>query len=320
MNFNKKQILDYIKALEHLSVFLKELVEKENQLAPEPVSITEKIKETANLRLLCKKGNWPQAIPEELICSDDYESRTFRAYGIIEQYLQVDLKDKKFLDFGCGDGLVAEVALNFGASLSVGYDVKTDDLWHKINKKDNLIITDSFDEIVGYKFDCILINDVIDHCENQNEVFEKATNLLADNGYIFCRCHPWTSRHGTHIYKKLNKAFVHLVFTEEELSKFDIDPIPTIKNLDPVNNYKEILKSTNLEIVTEKIITTPVEMLFSLEPAIVRRIKNLWIEEGNNSYADGINFPRDILEIDFVDFVLKKKIVHDSSFSNSTSQ
>lgn len=309
MNFNKKQILDYIKALEHLSVFLKELVEKENQLAPEPVSITEKTKETASLRLLCKKGNWPEAIPEELICADDYDSRTFRAFGIIEQYLQIDLTDKKFLDFGCGDGLVAEVALNFGASLSVGYDIKSDDLWNKINKKDNLIVTTYFDDIVGYKFDYILINDVIDHCDDPYEIFEKATNLLADDGYIFCRCHPWTSRHGTHIYKKLNKAFVHIIFSEDELAKFDIDPLPTKRILDPLGNYQEILKSTNLEIVTEKITTTPVEMLFSLEPAIVRRIKNLWIEDGNNPYADGINFPREILEIDFVDFVLKKKII-----------
>ena len=309
MNFNKKQILDYIKALEHLSVFLKELVEKENQLAPEPVSITEKTKETASLRLLCKKGNWPEAIPEELICADDYDSRTFRAFGIIEQYLQIDLTDKKFLDFGCGDGLVAEVALNFGASLSVGYDIKSDDLWNKINKKDNLIVTTYFDDIVGYKFDYILINDVIDHCDDPYEIFEKATNLLADDGYIFCRCHPWTSRHGTHIYKKLNKAFVHIIFSEDELAKFDIDPLPTKRILDPLGNYQEILKSTNLEIVTEKITTTPVEMLFSLEPAIVRRIKNLWIEDGNNPYADGINFPREILEMDFVDYVLKKKII-----------
>lgn len=309
MNFNKKQILDYIKALDHLSIFLKELLDKENQLAPEPSSITEKTKETAMLKLMCKKGNWPEAIPEEFICADDYDSRTFRAYGIIEQYIQTDLTNKKFLDFGCGDGLVAEVSLKFGAEFSVGYDIKSDDLWHKVEKKDNLILTTEINDILGYKFDIILLNDVIDHSEDPYRVFEIITNLLADDGMIYCRCHPWTSRHGTHIYKKLNKAFMHLIFSEEELSKFDIDPLPTIKNLDPIGNYKEILKSTNLEIVTERISTTPVEMLFSLEPAIVRRIKNLWIEEGNNPYADGENFPREILEIDFVDFVLKKKII-----------
>ena len=138
MNYNKKQILDYIKAIEHLSLFLKELLEQENKISPEPVTITDKIKETASLKLMCKKGNWPEAIPEEYICGEDYDSRMFRAYGIIEQYLQsVDLTQKKFLDFGCGDGLVAEVALKFGAEVSVGYDIKPDDLWDKIEKKDN---------------------------------------------------------------------------------------------------------------------------------------------------------------------------------------
>lgn len=307
MNFNKKQILDYIKALDHISIFLKELIDKENQLAPEPVSITDKVKETAQLRLMCKKGNWPEAIPEELICADDYDSRTFRAYGIIEQYMQTDLQEKKFLDFGCGDGLVAEVALRFGANFSAGYDIKNDQLWDKIQKKENLVITSSFDDIVGYKFDYILLNDVIDHCSDPYEIFDKINNLLADDGIVFCRCHPWTSRHGTHIYKKLNKAFIHIIFSEEELSKFDIDPLPTMKTLDPINTYKEIIKLSNFDIVTEKITTTPVEMLFSLDPVIVRRIKNLWIEEGNNPYADGINFPREILEIDFIDFVFKKK-------------
>ena len=97
MNYNKKQILDYIKAIEHLSLFLKELIEQENKLVPAPVTITDKIKETASLKLMCKKGVWPEAIPEEYICGEDYDSRMFRAYGIIEQYLQsVDLTQKKF--------------------------------------------------------------------------------------------------------------------------------------------------------------------------------------------------------------------------------
>lgn len=309
MKFNKKQILDYIKALDHISIFLKELIEQENQLAPEPISAQEKLKETATLRLMCKKGSWPEAIPEEFICSNDYESRTFRAYGIIEQYIQADLQNKKFLDFGCGDGLVAETALKFGAELAIGYDITTDELWDKIEKKENLIITNSIDDIIPYKFDYILLNDVIDHSEDPNYILEKCTELLADDGRIFCRCHPWTSRHGTHIYKKLNKAFIHIIFSEDELSKLDIDPLPVKKCLDPINNYREIIEHTNLEIESEKITTTPVEMFFSLDPVIVRRIKNHWVEEGDNPYSNGENFPREILEIDFVDFVLKKKTI-----------
>jgi len=308
MNYNKKQILDYIKAIEHLSLFLKELLEQENKISPEPVTITDKIKETASLKLMCKKGNWPEAIPEEYICGEDYDSRMFRAYGIIEQYLQsVDLTQKKFLDFGCGDGLIAEVALKFGAEVSVGYDIKPDDLWDKIEKKDNLIVTDNLDDLIGYKFDFILLNDVLDHCDNPDEVLQTISSLLTDNGVVYCRCHPWTSRHGSHTYKKLNKAFIHLIFTDEELYRLDIDLVKKLTTLDPISTYQEIIKKNNFTIKSEKTIITPVEILFSLDPVIVRRIKNHWIEQGDNAYADGDAFPREILEIDFVDYVLEKK-------------
>ena len=308
MNYNKKQILDYIKAIEHLSLFLKELLEQENKLSPEPVTITDKIKETASLKLMCKKGNWPEAIPEEYICGEDYDSRMFRAYGIIEQYLQsVDLTQKKFLDFGCGDGLVAETALKFGAEVSVGYDIKPDDLWDKIEKKDNLIVTNNLDDLIGYKFDLILLNDVLDHCDDPDEVLQTIWSLLAENGTVYCRCHPWTSRHGSHTYKKLNKAFIHLIFTDEELYRLDIDLVKTLTTLDPITTYQEIIKKNNFTIKSEKTIITPVEILFSLDPVIVRRIKNHWIEHGDNAYADGDTFPREILEIDFIDYVLEKK-------------
>jgi 2-polyprenyl-3-methyl-5-hydroxy-6-metoxy-1,4-benzoquinol methylase len=308
MNYNKKQILDYIKAIEHLSLFLKELLEQENKLSPEPVTITDKIKETASLKLMCKKGNWPEAIPEEYICGEDYDSRMFRAYGIIEQYLQsVDLTQKKFLDFGCGDGLVAEIALKFGVEVSVGYDIKPDDLWDKIEKKDNLIVTNNLDDLIGYKFDLILLNDVLDHCDDPDEVLQTISSLLTENGTVYCRCHPWTSRHGSHTYKKLNKAFVHLIFTDEELYRLDIDLVKKLTTLDPITTYQEIIKKNNFTIKSEKTIITPVEILFSLDPVIVRRIKNHWIEQGDNAYADGDAFPREILEIDFVDYVLEKK-------------
>ena len=308
MNYNKKQILDYLKALEHLSLFLKELLEQENKLAPEPVSITDKIKETSSLKLMCKKGNWPEAIPEEFICGEDYDSRMFRAYGIIEQYLQLDLTQKKFLDFGCGDGLVAEVALKCGAEVSVGYDIKIDDLWDKIEKKDNLILTDNLDDFIGYKFDLILLNDVLDHCDDPDKALQTISSILADNGTVYCRCHPWTSRHGSHAYKKLNKAFIHLIFTDEELYRLDVDPIKTLRTLDPIATYQEVIKKNNFIIKSEKTAITPVEILFSLDPVIVRRIKNHWIEQGDNPYADGDAFPREILEIDFVDYILEKKL------------
>ena len=55
---------------------------------------------------------------------------------------------------------------------------------------------------------------------------------------IFTRCHSWMSRHGSHIYKQLNKAWVHLFFTEDELVKMGLKLDFTFKYFFPLKTQQ----------------------------------------------------------------------------------
>ena len=69
---------------------------------------------------LLKSDEWPEAVPEFLICEDTEEDKSDRAEGILD-FMGLDLDGKKFLDFGCGEGHVAMKAAE-SAKVSVGYD------------------------------------------------------------------------------------------------------------------------------------------------------------------------------------------------------
>ena len=92
--------------------------------------------------------------------------------------------------------------------------------WKNFEHKQNTTITTDWGFVKSNgPYNVIILFDVIDHLkiENPTEVLRKLGELLAPDGKIYMRCHPITSRHGTHLYHDLNKAYVHLVFTGEEL-------------------------------------------------------------------------------------------------------
>jgi hypothetical protein len=128
--------------------------------------------------------------------------------------------------------------------------------------------------------------------------------VKAPNGRIYLRCHPWTSRHGTHLYKQLNRAYLHLVFDTDELFSMGLKETRTRNFLDPMTEYRKIIEEARLTISEEELVTHPVELFFTHEPAVLRRIKEQWKVSENKALAAGTQFPRDVLEIQFVDFIL----------------
>ena len=118
------------------------------------------------------------------------------------------------------------------------------------------------------------------------------------------RCHPWTSRHGTHLYKQLNKAYLHLVFSEDELYAMGLKETKATVFLEPLETYRKMISDAGLKILNEDHINHPVELFFTHEEAILRRIKEKWANSKNQAFATGKEFPREMLEIQFVDFVL----------------
>jgi SAM-dependent methyltransferase len=260
-----------------------------------------------NLKTLLDSSEWPNAVFEVQIADENCEGdKKERAEGIVDIILP-SLDQKKFLDFGCGEGHVAKYAAK-NANLSIGYETEKNPNsqleWE--NKKENFLLTMDFEKVKKEgPYDIILIYDVLDHSkeESMTKVLEKAKSVLLDEGNIYLRCHPWVSRHGGHAYRKINKAFVHLVFTEDELEKIGLELEFNNKVLYPLATYLKAIEDAGLtKINEEEIDFQDVEPFFSENPIVKRRIlKAFGINEWGNTR------PAFQMSQCFVDYVLKKQ-------------
>lgn len=255
-----------------------------------------------SLKAALLSDKWPEAVNPNLICQPDSESdKMERGRGIVELMIEEDLKDLKVLDFGCGEGQCAYVSTEYNPKLVVGYDIKQSQSWAGYSKE-NLVFTTNFQDVMDKgPYDVIILFDVIDHAKNEDatSILKKAQSVLSDNGKIYMRCHPFTSRHATHLYHDINKAYIHLVFSPDEVkdlvpnSKYVED---SIKVVTPIASYQKFIEDSNLKIVTRRDITSKVEPFFKIPKIAERIIKHVNFRE----------FPEFQMSMDFLDYVLKK--------------
>lgn len=304
---DEKNIKEYIRALEHITAFLRNLLEEEKNM---PVA-GDSLKELTELRMLSKSESWPPAVPAELLCEETDGAKMARGSGILQEFVKAPIDGKKFLDFGCGEGHVPFIAASlYGSEFSTGYDVVRNLEWDKFQEKNrdlkNFLLTNNWDEVVANApYDVIVVNDVLDHSGDPVKALQQIRSVKKDKtGKVFVRCHPWTSRHGTHLYRQLNKAYLHLVFSKEELYSMGLKETATQPVLDPLGLYRLLLKDAGFTVLSEETVTQPVEMFFTHNPLILRRLKEKWATSSDPELADGTKFPRETLEIQFVDYVL----------------
>lgn len=214
--------------------------------------------ETQKILDLLLSSAWPEAVPQFLICGDNDEDKFERAQGILD-YIDQDLENKKILDFGCGEGhLVAKAAE--ACSIAVGYDLKSTDnhLW---NGEYNL--TTDFNEVMSYgDYDVIVLYDVLDHSEDPVKILKLIKSVCNIKTKIFVRCHSFMSRHGGHLYKTLNKAYLHLFFTNQELSLMGLKADIVQKYYFPIDTHKKWFKESGLTVKSEDIIGSIVDNFF----------------------------------------------------------
>ena len=276
----------------------------EPKLEPIPETTSEpEVPETVSFETLAAllDKDWPPAVDEVLICNpDSEEDKLNRAEGIIELLIDQPLKEKKFLDFGCGEGQVPYKAVAQEATISVGYDLVAHETWKKYTN-DKLVYSTNLDEVKKYgPFDVVLIYDVLDHTTKQKavEILTSVQELLADKGKVYLRTHPFCSRHSGHYYHKLNKAYLRLVFTPEELKKLGLEPEDTWKVVHPIYQYREAIDMAGLRQESNNILRQRLEPFFTRNKAIASRVMT--------HYASKKGFPDFQMEQQFLDYILVK--------------
>ena len=320
-----EQAYESMKVFEQAYKLLKEYRQDSNvqsslpSIAPEATVLTKTAIEldTDFIKAAVVGDQWPVAANPTAICNKHKnEDKMQRAKGVVELMIETDLAGKKFLDFGCWEGHMAYHAAK-QTDLSVGYDIRERN-WPVVGNANNnfeptsnLILTTSWEEMVkNGPYDVILIFDVLDHANVKDgldapgELLKKINEeLLAPDGTIYMRCHPWISRHGTHIYQEVNKAYVHLVLTDDELLSLGMNMgEPTHKVIAPIMTYRKWITNAGLHLENERVIREPMEPFFKT-PAISKRIiENCQMKDGNGQ----LMFPEFQTTIAFIDFILRK--------------
>lgn len=240
--------------------------------------------------------SWPEAMPSFLTATQTEADQKNRACAVLDTFLDRGIEGLSFLDFGCGDGWITREAMNRGASVSLGYDIIYSENWKKINGPK---FTTKFDSVKDESFDLVMLFDVLDHCEDPQEILEKVEKCIKKTGVIYVRCHPWTSRHATHLYKDgFNKAYLHMFLSWDEIKSLTgKPPMFTRVEKNPLQAYRWWF--SNFKIVKERPIYEDVSDFFKNQS-----FKDLLAAEQSVENVD--EFLK-TMRIQFVDYTLTPK-------------
>lgn len=256
-------------------------------------------KRTSHVQELLANPDWPPAIDEYLQASPTTEDQINRANAILDMVVTRPLNGSNFLDFGCGDGWVAKQALAQGAISATGFDLLPSDCWKSSN---GVRFTNVFRELKKNSYDIVLLFDVLDHCESPLEVMKQVRSLVSDNGVVYVKCHPWTSRHASHLYKQgLNKAYIHLYLSWEELVDLGYTPLFTRPEKNPIEAYHWWFKSGGFAVDREFFSESKVPEFFQQ----LKFKELLSAEQQLNANEFSIFFKA--MSYEFVDYVLLPK-------------
>ncbi len=248
---------------------------------------------------LMGQPDWPEAVPSHLINSNDNSDSKFinRAKSLVGYIFDIALRNLRVLDYGCDAGWIADEMSNQGALEVYGYDIAVNERW-KFGKAQ---FTDNPNDLPPKYFDVILMNDVIDHCSDPKAVMAHVAKLLKPDGTVYLRSHPWTSRHGSHLYNiGLNKAYVHLYLTPSEiLQNTNSTPMYTRKTLDPLADHRHFFEE--FKIVKE------IELGHGVEPFFQSNQMKEMLMKSTGVAKKDLEKLLLIMGKDFIDYKLKLK-------------
>lgn len=292
-----------IKSLELTECLMKELGLEVPPLAPEksnePLS-TQKASETKKPKKAKRKlpvdvdnPDWPHAIPESVIVKTDSQ-KWARANTILTKFQEME---GPALDFGCGDGHIT-IVMSDQKIPTIGYDIRESRIWNRITSDENIFTTDWNTVVEKGPYKSILLHDVIDHVEEESieELLNKVATILDDHGFVYIMAHPFSSRHGGHLYEHINKAYIHLLLNDEEIAEYD--GIPSNQFIiKPQGQYQKYF-TKDFVIVEKKVVPQPIEPWVSKN--LIPHIKEIWFPDMDTSKVEKV------LQIGGIYYTLKK--------------
>jgi len=219
-----------------------------------------------NAKHLLFSDAWPAAT--SYLCDSEIK-KVDRASQIFKHFVK-DVSGKRVLDFGCGEGHLVSFVKKF-ATIAIGYDI--------VDAGCNDCFCD-WEKILSFApYDIVILHDVIDHAADEKsaiEILRKSKSVLNDRGVILARCHPFCSRTGSHQFQWLNKAYLHLAFTEEELAGFGIGKTNVLQVMRPQYFYGSLFNQVNLLVVDRIVEYCFVEKFFEENYEVKNRILKNW--------------------------------------------
>jgi len=265
--------------------------------------------ELSRLIELFHGDTWPEAAPDSDVCDPKSEKdKQDRAEDIVRTVFHGSFWDRNFLDVGCGQGHVCEfVAKHCAPKVSMGYDIARPGRLWKQEQNGFQLVNDWATVEKNGPYQTILLYDVLDHTADADaaiELLKKVEAVCAPHSTVFIRNHPWSSRHGGHLYHKANKAFAHLVFDEDELKEMGWEKIPPVQHVThPIATYNKWLSKAGFEQTQPKRIDDELEDFF--KTGLVReRIKRHW---QNSKDSKARRFPEFQIKQSYVDYTLRIK-------------
>lgn len=137
----------------------------------------------------------------------------------LKDFLPIDLKDKSFIDVGCGSGIHSLAAVQLGATniVSIDYDVQSVETTRRLKHDLALlakweimrgsILDKEFINALG-KFDIVYCWGVAHHTGDMYEAMDRLYNLVAPGGYLFIAIYNEVDgRFGSVWWKKVKKFY-----------------------------------------------------------------------------------------------------------------
>ena len=230
-------------------------------------------------------STWPEAVPADMLCDERSEdAKVERAKSILEEFIgrAGNVGKLNVLDFGCGEGHVAKLAADLGARVSVGYDLSVPIL----ESGGAYIATTDWQEVLNHApYDLVLLYDVLDHLDDPRDAMASVGSISKFTTIVAVRCHPWCARHGGHLYKSLNKAYAHLIFSAEELQAMQLFPVGGHRVLSPLSEYGSVFRDAGMKVAYQHVHSVPQEEWFCSDHVVSSRFKRSGVTKMNAEIA-----------------------------------